>query len=463
MDEFKKVYVMSKTKNSNSIKYLFIEDSIIDEMYNVEKMLNRPKKYAGNPILRPSQPWEYNVGFIGTVLKEENSGLIKTWYQNWIDDNYRVGYATSLNGIHWQKPDCGIYKVKNQTTNQVMASGCTPNVIFEPTDPNPNKRYKMLFWDYDMWQTQKTASGSVAFSNDGIHWKQYENNPVLHDTGDTHSLFGWDPAHKSYVAYIRPGGPKDRTKYTRIIGRSESENFIDWTEPIPVLEPSASEPYIEYYAMPVFKYEHLYLGLLWVFHVNKEEPKPRRSGTMDIYLTVSKDGIKWDKVDNEKAFIPLGNPGSYDQGMLASTNAPIKMGNELWFYYTATDGDHGSKFRNSRGGLAKIRMDGFVSINANEQMGYLTTKPILCDGGDLYINAKTDNGTISVVVLDEFGNEIDGTRNYDSAMLDSDSIEHKVTWRDHVNLNHLIGKKIRLKFYLKSANLYSFTIKPGIS
>ena len=175
-----------------------------------------------------------------------------------------------------------------------------------------------------------------AESNDGIHWKQYENNPVLHDTGDTHSLFGWDPAHKSYVAYIRPGGPKDRTKYTRIIGRSESENFIDWTEPIPVLEPSASEPYIEYYAMPVFKYEHLYLGLLWVFHVNKEEPKPRRSGTIDIYLTVSKDGIKWDKVDNEKALPSPGlngtrNPLTFPNGiaMVVAGLSGVKPGTKL--------------------------------------------------------------------------------------------------------------------------------------
>ena len=53
----------------------------------------------------------------------------------------------------------------------------------------------------------------------------------------------------------------------------------------------------------------------------------------------------------------------------------------------------------------------------------------------------------------------DGTRIYDSAIFDSDSIEHKVTWRNHVNLNHLKGKNIRLKFYLKSADLYSFTIK----
>jgi hypothetical protein len=450
---------MTNSINAEGKKYLFIEDSTIDELSNTCKVLNSPIKYAGNPILRPSQPWEYNVGFLGTVLKDDTSGLIKTWYQNWIDDNYRVGYATSLNGVHWEKPDCGIYEVKNKPTNQVMASGCTPNVIYEPSDPDQSKRYKMLFWDYDMWQTQSTASGSVAFSNDGIHWNQYADNPILHHTGDTHSLFGWDPSYKSYVAYIRPGGPKDRTKYTRVIGRSTSKNFIDWTEPIPVLEPSASEPYIEYYAMPVFKYENLYLGLLWVFHVNKEEPKPRRTGTMDVQLTVSKDGINWDKIDSDHAFIPLGNPGTYDQGMLATTNGPIQMGNELWFYYTSTDGDHGSKFRNSRGSLAKMRLDGFVSINANQQLGYITTNTILCPGGDLYMNAKTDNGTIAVVVLNEFGNEIDGTRIYDSAIFDSDSIEHKVTWRNHVNLNHLKGKNIRLKFYLKSADLYSFTIK----
>ena len=452
---------MVNLDNTQHNKYLFIEDSIVDEMFNTSKTLNQPIKYAGNPILRPSQPWEHNVGFLGTVLKDDSSGLIKTWYQNWIDNNYRVGYATSLNGIHWDKPECGIFNIGGVDTNQVLASGCTPNVIYEPNEPNPEKRYKMLFWDYDMWLTQQTSSGSVAFSADGIHWTQHENNPVLHHTGDTHSVYGWDPNHNCYVAYIRPGGPKDRTKYTRVIGRSTSQNFIDWTEPKTVLEPSASEPYIEYYAMPVFKYESLYLGLLWVFHVNKEEPKPRRTGTMDIQLTVSKDGINWNKVDPNNAFIPLGPPGTYDQGMLATTNGPIQMGHELWFYHTSTDGDHGSKFRNSRGSLAKMRLDGFVSIKANQEQGYITTKPILCHGGDLYINAKTDNGTISVVVLDEFGNEIDGTRIYDSAIFDTDSIEHKVTWRNHVNLNHLKGKNIRLKFYLQSADLYSFTINPN--
>ena len=143
--EIDKVHLMSKSTKHDSKKYLFIEDSMIDEMSNTCKILNSPNKYAGNPILRPSQPWEYNVGFLGTVLKDETSGLIKTWYQNWIDDNYRVGYATSLNGVHWEKPDCGIYQVRNKPTNQVMASGCTPNVIYEPEDPDPSKDIKCFF------------------------------------------------------------------------------------------------------------------------------------------------------------------------------------------------------------------------------------------------------------------------------------------------------------------------------
>ena len=452
---------MTNINNSVANKYLFIDDTIIDETYNTYKTLNQPKKYAANPILRPSQPWEFNVGFLGTVLKDEATGILKAWYQNWIDGNYRVGYATSLNGIHWDKPEYDIYTVGKTRTNQILASGCTPNVIYEPNEPDSNKRYKMLFWDYDMWQTQNTASGSVAFSKDGIHWNQYQKNPVLYNTGDTHSVYGWDSAHNCYVAYIRPGGPKDRSKYIRVIGRSVSKNFIEWSEPVTVLEPTESEPYIEYYAMPVFKYHDLYLGLLWVFHVNKEEPKPRRTGTMDIHLTVSHDGINWNKVDHEQAFIPLGEPGTYDQGMLASTNGPIQMGDELWFYYTSTDGDHGSKYRNSRGSLAKLRIDGFVSLSAGNQTGYITTKPIDCNGGYLSINAKTNNGTITVVILDEAGNEIDGTRVYDSTIFDSDSVNHKVTWRNHVNLNHLKGKKIRLKFYLKSSSIYSFAINPA--
>ena len=219
---------MANPIKHDPIKYLFIEDSIIDEMFNTCKILNSPSKYAGNPILRPSQPWEHNVGFIGSVLKNDTSGLIKTWYQNWIDDNYRVGYATSLNGVHWEKPDCGMYEVKGKPTNQVMASGCTPNVIYEPADPDQNKRYKMLFWDYDMWQTQNTASGSIAFSKDGIHWNRAGHIAIDYRNKDEYAIsvprvIFENSTYKMWYSYR--ASPKGDTYR---IGYAESADGISW-------------------------------------------------------------------------------------------------------------------------------------------------------------------------------------------------------------------------------------------
>jgi hypothetical protein len=50
-------------------------------------------------------------------------------------------------------------------------------------------------------------------------------------------------------------------------------------------------------------------------------------------------------------------------------------------------------------------------------------------------------------------------RMIDCAVLDTDSVRHRVTWRDRASLNHLKDKTIRLKFYVKSAKLFSFAIE----
>ena len=70
------------------------------------------------------------------------------------------------------------------------------------TQKNPARRYKGLGY-------ARSANGETGiclyFSADGIHWKEYEGNPVMVGTGDTHTVLGWDPARGKYVAYLRPG------------------------------------------------------------------------------------------------------------------------------------------------------------------------------------------------------------------------------------------------------------------
>ena len=88
----------------------------------------------------------------------------------------------------------------------------------------------------------------------------------------------------------------------------------------------------------------------------------------------------------------------------------------------------------------------------------MLTKPILCEGGQFTINADAQGGSVAVAVLDDDGIQHEDMRMIDCAVLDTDSVRHRVTWRGRTSLEDLRGKIIRLKFYVKSAKLFSFAM-----
>ena len=157
-------------------------------------------------------------------------------------------------------------------------------------------------------------------------------------------------------------------------------------------------------------------------------------------------------------FIPMGPPGSIDSARVSPAQEPVLVGDELWFYYGSSDANHYDAERSGNISLAKLRLDGFVSVNADATGGSLVTKPLLCNGGELVINTEAQGGAVSVAVLDEDGTQKDGFEMVNCAIFDGDSVRHRVSWRGSLSLDALSGTNIRLKFYLRSAKLYSFTL-----
>ena len=436
-------------------RQLFIDDYAVKESHNLRQVLNQPTKYAGNPLIRPHKPWEGPaVNLYGTVVHDPEQDTFRMWYQGYGGTPYTACYATSRDGIYWQKPNLELVEFGGSTENNMfLDDACILNVIQDDQEQDPERLYKALFWE------QHNPSVSVAFSPDGVQWRKYEGNPVLQGTSDTHTLLGWDEACGKYVAYIRPG-VRDGT-HIRVIGRSVSDDFVHWTEPQVVLQPDEHDPpAFEFYGMPVFKYQGLYLGLPWAYYAYPEEPLIRMAALMDVQLAVSRDGVHWQRAGDRQPFIPRGPAGSIDQGMIYTAKEPVIVGDELWFYYGGYDGDHGTR-RNANICLAKLRLDGFISMDAGDQEGTLVTKPFYCAGKDLLINADARGGCIAVAVLDQAGNQASdwaGYKKIDCALFDGDAVRHKVTWRDNVSLEALRGQPIRLKFYLQQAKLYSFAV-----
>ena len=88
----------------------------------------------------------------------------------------------------------------------------------------------------------------------------------------------------------------------------------------------------------------------------------------------------------------------------------------------------------------------------------MLTKPFICAGEQLMINADARGGEVAVAVLDAQGRELAGYRKIECARVDSDSVRQPVTWRERQTLAPLQGQPIRLKFYLRAASLYSFSL-----
>ena len=75
--------------------------------------------------------------------------------------------------------------------------------------------------------------------------------------------------------------------------------------------------------------------------------------------------------------------------MIVTARAPVQVGDELYFYYGGCQGVHDEPHVQAAIGLARLRIDGFCSMRAGREVGYLVTrrepfrKPIVT------INAKT--------------------------------------------------------------------------
>lgn len=460
-------------------KQLFIDRYLIESLENVRQVLMKPVKHQGNPVIMPDRPWEHILllGF-GNVIYDSEERVFKMWYWNWTQPwgqlSVTICYATSRDGVHWEKPILNLVSVDGSKANNVVfkAQGKTTidsgNIVKDLHDPDPSRRYKLLCWWYthDVKHERPAKSGLLAaFSPDGIHWKEYESNPIVDATSlgldDTHTLLGWDENVQKYVAYMKPrvkGKP-------RVVGYSTSNDFVHWTKPTIVITPDERDPQTtQFYKMPVIKYHNLYLGMLYVYH-QAGIGLPNTGGnvgddTIDAQLAVSRNGFQWDRPFREP-FIPVGSAGSFDSGMIMASQ-PVIAGDDILLYYGGFDRPHMALENHASIGLARLRLDGFVAVEAGEKNGMLTTKPFRFKGHNLQVNVDAHEGEMMVEILDEKGTPQKGFRQHDCDRINRDGLRKTVTWKGKSDVGSLLGKVVRLRFHLRHAKLYSFQFTPDL-
>jgi len=126
--------------------------------------------YTRNPVLSVATPGNFdsrNV-WLSVVIKDT---LYKMYYSGYDGQRWKVGLATSTNGIRWTKyPDSPIL---SNSPDSSWDNDTVYGVSVVPVAPN----------DYRMSYTGRTfdlrSKIGYATSADGIHWTKYSGNPVL--------------------------------------------------------------------------------------------------------------------------------------------------------------------------------------------------------------------------------------------------------------------------------------------
>src|SRR5262245_26626832 len=112
----------SSPYEAGSEKQLFFDDRLIESARGLRLVLNPPRK-TGEHCLVSDRPWEdFYAGGWNTVL--EDGGIFKMWYEASTllggRHSQSVCYATSTDGIHWEKPDLGLIEFRGSKRNNIV-------------------------------------------------------------------------------------------------------------------------------------------------------------------------------------------------------------------------------------------------------------------------------------------------------------------------------------------------------
>lgn len=459
-----------------SRRELFVDDYLIDSLRDVRLELHHP--VPQEVVFACDQPWEGNTCIYFRVIPD--GGKFRMWYQgaHWKLDPadprdthpYYICYAESDDGLHWTKPNLGLFAVDGSTDNNICVTGIYDNFTpFLDENPacDPAARYKAI---------GQSAQGLISWqSPDGIHWQRLGDEPIIRQGAfDSQNVAFWDAELRQYRAYVR-----DFHDGMRDIRLALSPDFVNWTVP----EMLQVEPHVQaeqFYTNCIGRYPrapHLFLGFPVRYVERGWSPSMRalpdlahreiraqagqRIGTAitDGVFMSSRDGAHFHRWP--EAFFRIGpeRPGSWVYGDCYAAHGLIETESALpgaprEFSFFVPEHYWRSEEQVRR---FTLRIDGFVSANAPFSGGELLTKPLIFSGRRLSLNFATSAaGRLFVELCDVQGRPLSGFALSDADENFGDSLDRTLTWQGNADVSALAGQPVRLCFHLYDADVYSF-------
>ncbi|MGE0758549.1 MAG: hypothetical protein AB7O38_16095 [Pirellulaceae bacterium] len=435
-----------------SRRELLVDDYLVSRLTQAALHLHPPT--PKEVVITCDAPWEGNTSAYYTLFADGDR--FRMYYRGaHYDEATRkpvhpefACYAESRDGVHWEKPQLGLFEFQGSKKNNIVWAGSGTHNFTPFKDENPaataDARYKALAGGRATVEGKSKAVLQAYKSPDGIHWSLMREEPVITDGAfDSQNLAFWHPGQQRYLDFHRKG-----RNGVRDIMTASSTDFLNWTAPQFLEYSDAPTEHLYTNAVQLYpRAPHLFIGFPTRFQPKNEQVEP-------VFMT-SRDGLHFNRWT--QPLIPItapkdrdGNRSNYmTRGLLQLPGQDRELSVYATEAYYAGPGSRVRRFT--------FRTDGFVSLRADGPGGELVTKPLTFTGGKLTLNyAAKAGGSVRVEVLDAATQQPAlGLTAAACRPLTGDEIEATVTWSTTGDLAKLAGQPVQLRILLDQADLYA--------
>jgi len=463
---FNKGGIVDQVLELKDRRELFVDHYLIEKFQGVTIKKHIPVDEG--PVFNFDKPWE--GPFCGYVTIIKDNDIYRAYYrgsQGGKDGNNNevTCYTESKDGIKWIKPSLSLYEVYDTFDNNIVVANEAPvQHNFSPfLDANPkvrsDQKYKAL------GGTIKDKIGLIPYTSpDGIHWKKMHNKGVITEGKfDSQNVVFWSEREKCYVCYFRT-----LNNGYRSVSRSTSDDFINWSEPEAMtFGDTPLEHLYTQQTSPYFRAPHIYVAIGGRLLPGRQVLTEKQAKDLnvdpryfkdcsDAFFMTSRGGNVYDRTFME-AFI---RPGIGFDNWVSRSNYPAlnvvqTSPTEMSIYVNqdyAQPTAHLHRY--------SLRLDGFTSLSAPYIEGEVLSKVFTFSGKELEINYSTSAaGELKFEIQDEHGRPIPGYTMDDSDTIIGNEISRIVTWKGNKDVKPLASKAVRLRIYMKDADLYSIKFK----
>jgi hypothetical protein len=409
------------------------------------------------PVGKPGSADSGNISYYGTVRKVGSEYWM--WYLANDDSgewHQRLCIAKSKDGKNWEKPSLGAYMHNGNKNNNVCdfpinahVQACV--VFYDPDEKDKNKTFKLSFESpkYNKYM-------GVAFSPDGVHWTEYEKNPVgkvfFEQAGGLKRDGVYYVNGQGSTGHYSPKGARALVTYC-------SRDFINWT-PAACLgfTRESIPPKPTYYGGVNGPQVHLGAGLwdrgnvivgfygMWEGHPSND----RNLVYMHLGMVVSHDGLHFYEPVPD---FPIVLSGEMKNDSRSHGHYPALMqgqgceniGDETVFWFGLWPESDSDGVRIATWGKDRIgHLEPFVHPG---QDCFIITDEIHTSGKptrvSLNVSGICEYSKISVSVLDEDYNALPGYSAVECSELTEGGFKLPVIWQNKITVNS--GRPIRLK------------------